>query len=287
MAASSDVPKKLPNVSKKNKQKEMLEQQLKLLKNKQVRAVPGGYYTGLINDMHRDYANFQAKSTFLQMDQLSRLVQQTKRSTQTTDRFIEETRVEERKLEKLPVTATLLPSAVRCTLPADYHRLEGLSSLSFLTNFVRPSLNRKEVLSKLLRRAQRNSSIDIDDAKEIVLEYFHQTRTAGEIDELFHSLNIPSMNTLQSKEVLLLCCYAERYFLHRLAMGTNVPFERPLQEIIDFEFLKRKLDGIELTDDLRKLLLTLQAPDEQRAIDAETSDSVKRITHQSSLGYSR
>ena len=47
-----------------------------------------------------------------------------------------------------------------------------------------------------------------------------------------------------------------------------MPFERPLEEIIDFEFLKRKLDGIELTDDLQRLFHTLQAPDEQRVIDA-------------------
>ena len=96
--------------------------------------------------------------------------------------------------------------------------------------------------------------MDIVEAKEIVFEYFNHYKTSQEIDELFQFLDLHSTDTFQSKEIVLICCYAERYFLHQ---NETVTFQRPLQEIIDFEFLKRKFDGLKLTDSLRRVLKTL------------------------------
>jgi hypothetical protein len=41
----------------------------------------------------------------------------------------------------------------------------------------------------------------------------------------------------------------------------NIFFQRPIQEIIDFEFLKRKLNGLKLTENLQRLIKTLEVPD--------------------------
>ncbi|CAF0907142.1 unnamed protein product [Rotaria sordida] len=245
---------------KKNKQKQMLRKQLKLIKNKQVRAVPGGYYTGLINDMHKDYINFKEKGTFLQMEYINPLIQQTQQTSELINRFNEETRLEEKKLEKSKAPRTLNGLSIQCTLPSKYDELENLSSLSFLVKYTKPLNNRQQIVMKLIRKIQPDTTIDIDDAKDIVFEYFNQYKTHQDINELFHFLNINSLNKFQSKEIIIICCYAERYFLHKLNKNENILFERPLQEIIDFEFLKRKLDGLKLTDDLKHLIKTLEAP---------------------------
>ncbi|CAF1046621.1 unnamed protein product [Rotaria sp. Silwood1] len=247
--------------SRKNKQKQMLRKQLKLVKNKEVRAVPGGYYTGLINDMHKDYINFREKGTFLQMEYLNPLIQQTQQTSELINRFYEETRLEEKKLEKSKAPRTLNALSIQCTLPSKYDELENLSSLSFLVKYTKPLINRQQIVMKLIRKIQPDITVDIDDAKDIVFEYFNQYKTYEDIDELFHFLNINSLNNkFQSKEIIIICCYAERYFLHKLNKNENILFERPLQEIIDFEFLKRKLDGLKLTDDFKNLIKTLEAP---------------------------
>jgi hypothetical protein len=264
---------KVPILSKRNKQKAILEKQLKLVKNKEVRAVPGktylpintfdllflgGYYTGLINDMHKDYINFKEKGTFLQMEYLNSLVQQTKPTSQLIDRFNEE-----RKLEKFKAPMTLNASSIHCTLPSNYDDLENLSPLSFLIKYTKPLFNRQQVVLKLIRKISRDLSIDIDDTKEIIFEYFNHYKTHEDIDELFHFLNINSMNTFDLKEIVIICCYAERYFLHKLSKFERISFERPLQEIIDFEFLKRKLDRLKLNDDLQRLIKSLDKPDNE------------------------
>ncbi|CAF1015295.1 unnamed protein product [Adineta steineri] len=225
--------------------------QLKLIENKQVRAVPDGYYTGLINDMHKDYINFKDKGTFLQMEQI-------RQASQLNDHSNEEIRFEERKLGKVKTPISLNASSIQCTLPSDYDQLENLSPLSFLTKYTKASINRQQIIFKLIRKIQRDTVIDIEDAKDIVFEYFNHYKTFDDINELFTFLDINSLNTLQSNEVVLICCYAERYFLHKLTKNENMLFQRPLQEIIDFEFLKRKLDRLKLTDSLQRFIKTLE-----------------------------
>jgi hypothetical protein len=102
--------------------------------------------------------------------------------------------------------------------------------------------------------------MDIVEAKDLLSDYFNGYRSEEEIDELLHFLAIPPISSISSKATIVLCSYAERYFLHRLARKEAIAFERPLQEIIDFEFLKRKLDGVKLTDSLQRLLATLEDP---------------------------
>jgi len=100
--------------------------------------------------------------------------------------------------------------------------------------------------------------IDIDDTKDIIFEYFNHYKTYEDINELFHFLDINFLNRFQLNEIVIICCYAERYFLYKLAQNENIVFKRPLQEIIDFEFLKRKFDGLKLNDSLQRLIKTLE-----------------------------
>jgi hypothetical protein len=210
--------------------------------------------------MHKDYKNFKEKGTFLQMEYLKPLLQQTKQTSQLLDRFNEETRLEERKLEKLQAPITLNSLSIQCTLPSNYDELQNLSSLSFLMKYTKPLPNRQQIILKIIRKIHRDTIIDAEDAKDIVFEYFNQYKKHQDIDELFHFLEINSSDTFQSKEIVIICCYAERYFLHKLAQHENIVFQRPLQEIIDFEFLKRKFNGLKLTDNLQRLIKTLEAP---------------------------
>ncbi|CAF3229899.1 unnamed protein product [Rotaria socialis] len=243
-----------------NKQKQMLRKQLNLVRNKQVRAVPDGYYNGLINDMHKDYINFQERGTCRQMEYLNPLIQHGQQTADLIHHFNEETRLEEKKLDKFKAPRTLNALSIQCSLPSKYDELENLSPLSFLVKYTKPLFNRQRIVMKLIRKMHADATIDIDDAKDIVFEYFNRYITLKDIQELFHFLNIHSLNKFQAKEMIVICCYAERYFLHKLRKNETILFERPLQEIIDFEFLKRKLAGLKLTNDLKNLIKTLEPP---------------------------
>ncbi|CAF1407975.1 unnamed protein product [Adineta ricciae] len=259
----NEVQAKPPIPSNRSKQNEWLTKQFKLVHDKHVRAVPGktrGYYTGLINDMHKDYVNFTEKGTFLQMKYLKPVIQQTKQTSQLIDRFNEETRLEERKLEKFKAPITFSASSIQCTLPSDYRQLENLSSLSFLNRYTKPIANRQQIILKLIRKSQRDIVIELEDAKDIICEYFNYNKTYDDIHKLFDFLDINSLDSLQASEIVVICCYAERYFLHQLSQYETIFSQRPLQEVIDFEFLKRKLHGIKLGDSLQRLLTTLQEP---------------------------
>ena len=199
--------------------------------------------------MHKDYQNFQEKRTFLQMDYLDPLIDEIKQTSLSIDHLYDE-----RKLNRFQAPITLNSLSIQCTLPFDYTRLENLSPLSYLINYTKPSINRQQIILKLIRRIQRDTIMDIIEAKEIVFEYFNRYKTSKEIDELFQFLDLHSTDAFQSKEIILICCYAERYFLYQ---NENIVFQRPLQEIIDFEFLKRKFDGLKLTDSLRRVLKTI------------------------------
>ncbi len=203
--------------------------------------------------MHKDYKNFQEKRTFLQMEYLHPLIQQIKQSSSSIDHFNDE--------RKFHAPITLNSLSIQCTLPSNYTQLENLSPLSFLMKYTKPSVNREQIILKLIRKIQRDRTIDIDDAKEIVFEYFNHYQTHENINELFHFLDINFFDQFQSKEIVLICCYAERYFLLKLMNNENIFFQRPIQEIIDFEFLKRKLNGLKLTENLQRLIKTLEVPD--------------------------
>ena len=210
--------------------------------------------------MHKDYVNFTEKGTFLQMKYLKSVIQQTEQTSQSIDRFNEETRVEERKLEKFKAPITFSASSIQCTLPSDYRQLENLSSLTFLNRYTKPTANRQQIILKLIRKIQRDIVIDLEDAKDIVCEYFNYNKTYDDIHALFDFLDINALDSLQASEIVVICCYAERYFLHRSDQCETISSQRPLQEMIDFEFLKRKLHGIRLCDGLQRLLTTLQEP---------------------------
>ena len=210
--------------------------------------------------MHKDYVNFTEKGTFLQMKYLKSVIQQTEQTSQSIDRFNEETRVEERKLEKFKAPITFNASSIQCTLPSDYRQLENLSSLTFLNRYTKPTANRQQIILKLIRKIQRDIVIDLEDAKDIVCEYFNYNKTYDDIHALFDFLDINALDSLQASEIVVICCYAERYFLHRSDQCETISSQRPLQEMIDFEFLKRKLHGIKLCDSLQRLLTTLQEP---------------------------
>ena len=240
------------------------KKQLKLVQNREVRAVPGGYYTGLITEMHEDHRNYREKGTFLQMDRLHDLVQQSKETSRMIDRFNDETRLEERKLDHSKAPLTLAASSLRCTLPADFTQLEDLSSFEFLIRFATPSANRRQVVLKLIRKSHRDSTLDLDEAKDLLSDYFNGYRTDEDINALFHFLDLHSIPSFSSKAIVVLCCYAERYFLHQLARRNEaISFERPLQEIIDFEFLRRKFAGLKLTESFRRLIKSLESEDQQ------------------------
>lgn len=211
--------------------------------------------------MHKDHRHFSERATFLQMEYLEPVIQQTKRTAQAIERFNEQTRLEERKLEKSRAPITFSASSIRCTLPVDYHELETLSPLAFLVRYAKPLYHRQQSILKLIRRTQRNTSIDIDDAKDIICDYFHPYKQHEDVNELLDFLQVNASSVLESKEIVVICCYAERYFLHQLARRETVAFVRPLQEVIDFEFLKRKFDGLNLTDGLHRVLTTLEAPE--------------------------
>jgi len=203
--------------------------------------------------MHKDYINFQEKGTFLQMNYLNPLIQQIKQTSQSIDHFNTE-----KKFEKFQAPITLNSLSIQCTLPSKYDQLENLSPLLFLIKYTKPLINRQEIILKLIRKIQRDTIIDNDDAKDILFEYFNHYKTHEDINELFHFLDINSLNIFQLNEIIIICCYAERYFL---AKNENILLKRPLQEIIDFEFLKRKLDGLKLNDSLKRLIKTLEGPD--------------------------
>ena len=212
--------------------------------------------------MQKDYINFREKGTLRQMEYLNPLIQQTKQISQSIDHFNEESRSEERKLEKLKAPITLNASSIRCTLPSNYYLLEQMTPLSFLIQYTKPSIHRQQIVLKLIRKIQFDTTITMDDAKTIVFEYFNQYRTYQDIDELFHFLNINSLNKFQPREIVVICCYAERYFLHKLIKtNRNILFERPLQERIDFEFVKRKFSELVLKNDLKQFMKTLEPPD--------------------------
>jgi hypothetical protein len=207
--------------------------------------------------MHEDYRHYREKGTCLQMKRLASLRQQVKQTSQMIDRFNAEMRLEERKFDKLKAPMTFAASSILCSFPANASQLEHLSAFDFLLQYSKPSTNRQHVVWKLIRSNQRHSVIDIDHAKYIVSEYFNGYKTERDIDELFRFLDIHDIDSLSLQGIVVLCCYAERYFLHQLARMQTMKFERPLQEMIDFEFLKRKLNGLVLTDSLRRLLDTL------------------------------
>jgi len=203
--------------------------------------------------MHKDYKNFQEKRTFLQMEYLNPLIEEIKQTSHSNDRFNDE-----RKLEKFQAPITLNSLSIQCTLPFEYIQLENLSPLSYLNKYTKPSINRQQIILKLIRKIQRDTIMDIVEAKEIVFEYFNHYKTQKEIDELFRFLDLHLTDTFQSKDIVLICCYAERYFLHQSGRNENIVFQRPLQEIIDFEFLKRKFDGLKLRDSLQRVIKTFE-----------------------------
>jgi hypothetical protein len=196
--------------------------------------------------MHKDYANFHKKGTFLQIEYLNPLIQQIKQTSQMIDRFNDEKRI------VAPINLNSL--SIQCTLPSKYDQLENLSPLEYLIKYTKPSIYREEIILKLIRKIQRDRIIDIDDGKDIVYEYFNHYKTYKDINDFFQFLNINSLNIFQINEIIIICCYAERYFLY----NENIIFERSLQEIIDFEFLKRKFDGLKLTNNLQCLIKTLE-----------------------------
>jgi len=200
--------------------------------------------------MHKDYANFHKKGTFLQMEYLNPLIQQIKQTSQMIDRFNDE--------KKLQAPINLNSLSIQCTLPSNYDQLENLSPLEYLIKYTKPSIYRQEIILKLIRKIQRDRIIDIDDAKDIVFEYFNHYKIHEDINEFFQFLDINSLNIFQTNEIIIICCYAERYFLCKLDKNENILFERSLQEIIDFEFLKRKFDGLKLSDNLQCLFKTLE-----------------------------
>lgn len=209
----------------------------------------GGYYTGLINDMHRDYKNFQEKGTFLQMEYLNPLIEQTSISI---DHFSDE--------KKLQAPITLNSLSIQCTLPSNYDELENLSPLEYLIKYTKPSINRQQIILKLIRKISRDTIIDIDDVKDIIYEYFNHYQTHENINELFQFLQIGLLDTFQLNEIIIICCYAERYFLYKLSKIEKILYKQSLQERIDFEFLKRKFDGLKLSENLKGLIETLERP---------------------------
>jgi len=229
--------------------------------NQHIRAVPGGYYTGLINDMHKDYKNFLEKSTFLQMEYLKPLLDEIKQSTQSFNHTFDE-----KKSDKLQAPITLNSLSIQCTLPFDYQQLENFSPLEFLTIFAKPSIYREQVIRKLVRKIQRDTNVEYQDAKDILREYFNHYKTDEEISRLFHFLDIQIDYIFQLKEIIILCCYAERYFLHDLVQRETIVFPRSIQEQVDFEFLKRKFHGVNLSEKLKHLIETLQTPKEKHEI---------------------
>jgi hypothetical protein len=156
--------------------------------------------------MHKDYANFHKKGTFLQIEYLNPLIQQIKQTSQMIDRFNDEKRI------VAPINLNSL--SIQCTLPSKYDQLENLSPLEYLIKYTKPSIYREEIILKLIRKIQRDRIIDIDDGKDIVYEYFNHYKTYKDINDFFQFLNINSLNIFQINEIIIICCYAERYFLY-------------------------------------------------------------------------
>ena len=244
---------------KKNNDEEKRKQQMKLLQHKQVRAVPSGYYTGLINDMHEDYRSYQEKNTL--QSAFSTLHSPSTLIDHSNDEFIH---LDQRKLfDSLKIPLILSSSSIQFTLPSQTRQLQDLSALDFLIRYSHTSNHRQQIIFKLIRKySHDSSSLIIDDIKEILLEYFNGSQTKQQIDEYFHFLDFHSLPSDPLKKILPpLCVYAERYFLSQSTNKHSIIIindQRSIQERIDFEFLKRKLDGITLTDSLQRLLHTLQ-----------------------------
>lgn len=205
--------------------------------------------------MHKDYKNFQDKGTLFQMEHLNPLIEEIQQTSDLINRWNDDTRLDEKKLDKSKAPRVFNALSIQCTLPSKYDELENLSPLSFLVKYAKPLPNREHIVMKLIRKIHAETIIDFDDAKDIIFEYFNRYKTYEDINELFQFLNIHSMNKFQVNEIIIICCYAERYFLHK---NKILLYQRPLQEIIDFEFLKRKFDGLKLSNDLKNLIKTLQ-----------------------------
>ncbi|CAF1347381.1 unnamed protein product, partial [Didymodactylos carnosus] len=237
---------------KNTQQHELRIQQMKDLKDKDVRATPGGYF-GLISDMKKDYDNFTRKGTFNQMEQLKPLMKQAQETQQLIERFNEETRFEEKKIEKSKAPFALNGQSITFSLPICYSEFKKLTMLEYLLKYGKPLVNRQQVALKSIRKVvQREQTLDVTDAKDVLIDYYNAYKTHQDIEELFNFLEISSNQIFDIREIVFICCYSERYFLHQLTKTEHVYYEPSLQEKIDFEFLHRKLDELKLSDSLKR-----------------------------------
>jgi hypothetical protein len=210
--------------------------------------------------MHEDYRIFLEKGSCRQLNNISDVDERAKHAWAT----ITERQWQERKSEKLRAPITLLGSSIRFTLPPDLNRLERVSALKFLVDYGRTSATRRQVIGTIVRRISRDTVIGGDDAREIIFEYFNGYQSTAAIQGLLEVLEINGERSFSNEQIVAVCCYAERYFLHQRAATEKVVYDRDLQETIDMEYLHRKLDGLCLNESLRCLLTTLKVSQAQR-----------------------
>ena len=153
------------------------------------------------------------------------------------------------------------PSSIQFTLPACLDDLRNMSAMDFLIRCSDVTQHRKQIVLKLLRKWPADLSMEISEMKEFVFDYLNGVERKDTIDEYFDFLDVHSNPPYPLKSVLIrLCAYAERYFDVRSRKQDSAGKDgRPLQEIIDMEFMKRKLNGMVLHPNLARLLTTLQA----------------------------
>lgn len=237
--------------------------QAELVRNKQVRAVPGGYYTGLISDMHEDLRLYQEKNLFTPIRSSFSSVHPSS-SPSSTEHFSHDEifQMDKRNIfdhMKTPLIYSL--ASIRFTLPTCLTDLTEMSALDFLISCSDVIHHRKQIIWKLLRKWPNDLSMEINEMKDFLFDYLNGSEKRNAIDEYFDFLEIRSPPSYPLKSVLVrLCAYAERYFYLRSQTNDSTLKDnaRPLQETIDLEFLKRKLDGMILTQSLERLLETLR-----------------------------
>lgn len=193
------------------------------------RAVPLGYYRYLIDKMQEEKTaffegKFQQKIFSTKFEVPSLFVEKFDKKTQA------------------PLICSSKSIEFRFT--SNVELLENLEPIDFLRLYGKVSENRK----KIIKKVHRKTMIDFEEFQQNFRDYFRDESIFKLLDEFVEFLGLSTKDSFDEKTVSVLCSYAERYFLRR----NKEPIDASLRERVDFQFLKRKLDGIILKPNLEK-----------------------------------
>ncbi|CAF1622748.1 unnamed protein product [Adineta ricciae] len=150
----------------------------------------------------------------------------------------------------------------RFELPSDLKKLEGLTPLEYIGRYCRFSSHRRYQFKRIFDK-YRNSkhAVELTDLYSAVTDVHTDSFTRSQYDELCHLIGAEDPHTQFSFEtfsgVLAVCERLVYDALNSSSDPEDYELAKDPLEKCDFYSLKRKLDGFNISKELRKLIHTL------------------------------